>query len=366
MDSSPRIGIVGSAGSYGRWLRAWFARAMELHVVGSDPADPDSLAPEALIARSDVIVFSAPVRHSAALIREYARIAAGRERGQLWMDLTSIKVAPVAAMLESQAEVVGLHPLTAPPKAPSLRGRALVVCEARLQSWRPWLERFLHALQANTVRITPDDHDRRMAVVQNMVHALHLAQANAIASVCDGAIDVQGLLDCRTVGFEADVATLTRMLAGNAQLYADILLGNPHAPAALRALVEHLQSIQHLVEAGDDASLVAGPFSRARHWFGAEAVAQGNYSFERIGYLLADLTDTRALSVHLPEDRPGSLRRLLAIFERQAINLDSVHSSRTPEGQVHFLFGFARETTAAQREAVCREIEGSGVGRVLG
>jgi len=46
----------------------------------------------------------------------------------------------VQAMLASQAEVVGLHPMTAPPKAPTLKGRVMVVCEARLRHWQPWVD----------------------------------------------------------------------------------------------------------------------------------------------------------------------------------------------------------------------------------
>jgi hypothetical protein len=59
-----------------------------------------------------------------------------------------------------------------------------------------------------------------------------------------------------------------------------------------------------------------------------------------VGYLLADLTERNALSVHLPEDRPGSLRELLNVFEQHRISLASIHSSRTPGGEVHFRIGF--------------------------
>ena len=84
-------------------------------------------------------------------------------------DITSIKQAPVAAMLRSQAEVVGLHPMTAPPKAPTLKGKVLVICEARLDVWRDWLSVLFDALQAECVRVAPEYHDRAMALIQAMV-----------------------------------------------------------------------------------------------------------------------------------------------------------------------------------------------------
>ena len=54
-------------------------------------------------------------------------------------------------MLASRAEVVGLHPMTAPPKTPTLKGRVMVVCEARLDAWRPWMASLLAALALVTL-----------------------------------------------------------------------------------------------------------------------------------------------------------------------------------------------------------------------
>ena len=93
-------------------------------------------------------------------------------------------------------------------------------------------------------------------------------------------------------------------------------------------------------------------------------LAQGNYSYERIGYLLADLAGREAISVHLPEDRPGSLRALLHVFERHGISLSSIHSSRTPEGDVHFRIGFDADVDAAVLARAAEEIDASGLGRV--
>ena len=140
MSLRPVIGIVGSGGAFGRWLRGFFESRMGLQVIGHDPVDAGSQTPEQLLEQADVLLFSAPIRHTPALIRDYIRQSAGRERGKLWLDVTSIKRAPVEAMLASRADVVGLHPMTAPPKAPTLKGRVMVVCEARVDRWRAWLQ----------------------------------------------------------------------------------------------------------------------------------------------------------------------------------------------------------------------------------
>jgi prephenate dehydrogenase len=365
---SPVIGIVGSAGAYGRWLRAFFESRMGLRVIGHDPADAASESEEALLERADVLLFSAPIRNTPALIDRYARLSAGREAGKLWLDVTSVKAEPVAAMLRSHAEVAGLHPMSAPPKSPTLKGRVLVVCEARLSAWKPWLDALLAALEAECVRATPERHDRAMALVQAMVHASHLAQAGVLRGQAGLAGTLAELMPFRSASFEMDAAIAARILSLNPAIYEDIQFGNPHARDVLSGLASQLARLAALVGQGDDdarAAFRAEFLDANRDAFGASALADGNYTFERLGYLLADLSDAHTLSIHLPEDRPGSLRALLHVFERHGVSIASLHSSRTQAGELHFRLGFNSGTRPDQLAAVAEELGRTGIGRVL-
>ncbi|HFF2842314.1 TPA: prephenate dehydrogenase [Stenotrophomonas maltophilia] len=370
LERTPRtVGIVGSAGAYGRWLTRFFQQHMQLRVIGHDPADPGSHTPEQLLAQADVLVFSAPIRHTPALIAEYVRQSAGREQDRLWLDVTSVKEAPVQAMLASQAEVVGLHPMTAPPKAPTLKGRVMVVCEARLRHWQPWVDSLCTALQAECVRATPQHHDQMMALVQAMVHATHLAQAGVLRQYQPQLGDLAAMMPYRSASFELDTAIISRILSLNPAIYEDIQFGNPYVAPMLERLVGQLQALQAQVGQGDDTARDAFReqlLSASRSAFGEQALAEGNYTFERVGYLLADLTERNALSVHLPEDRPGSLRELLNVFEQHRISLASIHSSRTPGGEVHFRIGFVAGSDPGAISRAAAEVDASGIGRVLG
>lgn len=364
----PVIGLVGSAGAYGRWLARFFAQQMGLQVIGHDPADPASASPDAVIDAADVLVFCAPIRHTPAVITHWVARADGREAGQLWLDITSVKEAPVAAMLASRAEVVGLHPMTAPPKAPTLKGRAMVVCAPRLARWQGWLEQLCAALQAQCVSSSAQHHDRVMALVQALVHAAALAQAGVIRDCAADLGGLAGLMPFRSTGFELNVAVIARVLALNPAIYEDIQFGNPYVAPMLARFSARLQQLQALVAHGDEAARAqfrAQFLEGSSQAFGPELVADGNYSFERLGYLLADLAGEQAVSVHLPLDQPGSLRALLEAFEAGGINLASIHSSRTPGGELHFRLGIGNDTPAAQLEPVLAHIGASGIGRVL-
>jgi len=368
MTHSPTVGLVGSEGSYGRWLRRFFEQRMGLEVLGADPGHPGTATPDELLSRCRVLVFCAPIRRTPEIIADYVRRAAGRERDALWLDITSIKSAPVAAMLASQAEVVGLHPMTAAPKAPTLKGRVMVVCEARLERWRGWLDDFLAALRAQCVRATPEQHDQIMALVQAMVHASHLAQGGVLGEYAARLGGLEALLPFRSASFELDTAVLSRILAMNPAIYEDIQFCNPHVAPMLDALARQIETLRALVARGSDEARSAFRqhfLAGAHAALGERAIADGNYSFERVGYLLADLAGERSLSVHLPEDQPGSLRRLLHAFERHGVSIASIHSSRTPAGEVHFRLGFDAEVTAQAVAPALAEIDAQGIGRLL-
>ncbi|NOT89620.1 MAG: prephenate dehydrogenase [Lysobacter sp.] len=368
MTRHPVIGIVGSEGAYGRWLRRFFETRMRLQVLGHDPAASDSDALERLLSDADVLLFAAPIRSTETIIDDCLHRSAGRERGRLWLDITSIKQAPVAAMLRSRAEVAGLHPMTAPPKAPTLKGKVLVICEARLDAWRGWLQVLFDALQAECVRVAPEYHDRAMALIQAMVHATHLAEAGVLRSHAQHLGPPSALLPLRSASFELDVAVITRILSLNPQIYEDIQFGNPYALEMLDSLVGELSALRELIARGDDAARAcfrARFLHDNRAHFDAGTLADSNHTFERVGYLLADLVERVSISVHLPEDSPGALRALLQVFERHGINLSSIHSSRTPAGEVHFRIGFDAGLDACACAAVIAEIDASRMGRVL-
>jgi prephenate dehydrogenase len=357
MKMTPTVGLVGSQGSYGRWLRQFFEQRMGLRVLGRDPGGETALSERALIEAVDVLVFCAPIRQTPSLIRQYVEIAAGAERDQLWLDITSIKAAPVAAMLTSQAEVVGLHPMSAAPKA-----------STRLDAWRPWLESFLAASEADCVRADAEQHDRVMALVQGMVHATHMAQGAVLRELAPDVGGLAGIHPFRSVGYELDVAVTRRILAGNPAIYQDIQFENPYVAPMLERLTAHLDTLRDLVRSGDDAArhqLREKLLTHSRAYVGEEAVAEGSYAFERLGYLLADLHEPCFISVFLPLDRPGSLRALLSVFEQRGINLDSIHSSRSADGELLFRIGVERHCDATALRDAMTAIEQEGIGRIV-
>ncbi|MCF5946792.1 hypothetical protein L2249_26200, partial [Xanthomonas perforans] len=100
-----------------------------------------------------------------------------------------------------------------------------------------------------------------------------------------------------------DTAVIARILSLNPSIYEDIQFGNPYVGEMLDRLLQQLQQLRALVARGDDAAraqfrtqFLHDNAQALQH----DALAAGNYTYERVGYLLADLTEPLTLSVYLP------------------------------------------------------------------
>ncbi len=108
------------------------------------------------------------------------------------------------------------------------------------------------------------------------------------------------MMPYRSASFELDTAIISRILSLNPAIYEDIQFGNPYGADA-GALGRPAAGLQAQVGQGDDTARSAFReqlLLANRNAFGEQELADGNYTFERVGYLLADLTERNALSVH--------------------------------------------------------------------
>jgi prephenate dehydrogenase len=288
--AAARVAIIGSAGRYGRWLAGFFKAnpVLAVDVRGHDPADPSSDAPDALAPWADVVVFCAPVAKTVAVIERFARCAPSRAHQQLWMDLTSIKAAPVAAMQASGAEVLGLHPMCAPPKHPHLDGHRLVVCEQRLRTWRPWATAFLAATRAILVPIDAREHDRRAAQVQALGHAAHLAQLTVLAR---GDLTLDALDACATPTFSLDLAMGMRLLSGDPALYAGLLSLTNESRASLVALRDACNVLVGATDSDSPLEALVAHIEALQRWAGPQRIRHGEAGYRRAIEGLASPTD---------------------------------------------------------------------------
>ncbi|MBM2817421.1 MAG: prephenate dehydrogenase [Parcubacteria group bacterium] len=284
MSKQVSVGIIGYEGKFGKFLFRLF-NDFGCEVFGSDLKEghPAHYKNRDVVRRADIVVFSVPPRVTVSVINsliDYSR------PNQLWTDVTSLKIGPVRAMLKSCAEVVGMHPMCA-PSVKSLKGQTLIVCPARIKNWSPWFQRFTDWTGAKIKLCEPEFHDRNMAVVQGMVHAMQLIMAATIKSLGQ---DIAESLEFTSPVYKVALSLIGRILGQNPCLYADIQMLNDYVPNMLQEVSSQLGHLQDIVSKKDTASFSEW-FKNSRNHFDEKTLNKSYELFEKISRLMISSND---------------------------------------------------------------------------
>jgi chorismate mutase/prephenate dehydrogenase len=250
-----RVLIIGGAGKMG----AWFAHFLASQGFAIEIADPSG-APTAFARLADwrespldhdLLIVATPMQVAGAVLAE---LAVRRPRG-IVIDIGSLK-SPLRAGLErlvaAGCKVTSIHPMFGPDTR-LLSGRHVVFCDVGV----PEATRAARALFAPTMaeqtEMSVDDHDRLMAYVLGLSHALNLAFFTALAE--SGEL-VPRLQRMSSTTFDAQLRVASLVARDNPHLYFDIQTLNDYGPSALEALRAATERIQQLVANRDEAGFV--------------------------------------------------------------------------------------------------------------
>ena len=240
-----KAGIIGGPGKMGSLFAGVLARAgWEVTVSGRSTP----LASRDLAERADMVMVSVPIRETVQVIREIAPLL---REDQVICDLTSLKVAPVQAMLASRAEVIGFHPMFGPAVA-GLRNQTIIATPARCRE--ETAERLYRIFRAEGARVTvttPEAHDRMMAVIQGITHFSTLCMAGAMRTL---GTDIGEALASSSPVYRIQLGLIGRLLGQDPALYADILQMNPESGLALSAFEQAVRDLRGRVASGDPAA----------------------------------------------------------------------------------------------------------------
>lgn len=255
--ANPLVGIIGGTGRMGLWLRR-FLEGRGLRVEVASRRTP--VTPAELARKADVLILSVPISIVERLAADLGPLV--RPEGLL-MDLTSLKAAPLAAMLAaSSCEVVGAHPLFG-PDTPEVTGHTVVLCPGRGESWLPWLKGLFEEAGARVVVAPPARHDRAMAAVQGLTHFDTLAFGLTLARL---KLPLSELVEFATPNFRLKLKQAARLLRQDPALYAEIEARNPEVPSALYILARVITDLREAVLSGDIESFSA-LFGEAAEYF---------------------------------------------------------------------------------------------------
>jgi prephenate dehydrogenase len=236
----PSIGIIGGRGQFGRWCQNLFERlghSVCLSDVGTDLSNED------LVRRVEVVIVSVPIGVTGAVLAEVLPVVRSE---QLLIDLTSVKTPFVQQLLTAPCEVLSLHPMFA-PSTPS-QGQTCVTCRVRAGKLSQYFEDAISAEGITLTEMSPEEHDRMMAVVQGLTHFQAIAGAHCMAVL---GFDTAQSLRIASPVYRMRLAMMGRILEQNPRLYAEIQIFNPFVREVLLALLESSRKLSDIIDRGD-------------------------------------------------------------------------------------------------------------------
>ncbi|MDB5077029.1 MAG: Prephenate dehydrogenase [Chloroflexi bacterium] len=255
--SAVRIGVVGGNGQMGQWLRR-FWRDLGYEVMFSDCDTQESN--EDVVSWADVTFVAVPLQVTPAVIRSLAPAMADTKA---LVSIASLMGPSASELIELRGEAICAHPVFG-PTVRRTAGLPVVVAGVRGDFWRGWLVAALSEAGLEVRETTPEEHDASMAVVQAMLHSTYVALCGAMTSAGLPPLEA---LDWASPTLRLQLGLIARILGQDPELYADLVVGNTHAPALLDALANELKHLADLAREGDRAGF-ATAFRTARDGFG--------------------------------------------------------------------------------------------------
>jgi prephenate dehydrogenase len=199
----------------------------------------------------------------------------------LLMDITSIKEAPMSAMLAAtSASVVGTHPMFG-PGVHSLQGQRIVLCRGRGDRWADWLQQTLSSRGLVVSEATPAHHDRAMAIVQVLTHFQTQVLGVTLARL---GMPLAATLEFTSPAYLLELFVAARHFAQDPGLYGPIEMRNPATSEVTAAFQAAAGDLATVLADGDRAAFSA-LFEEVRQFFGAfteDALEQSSFLIDRI------------------------------------------------------------------------------------
>lgn len=275
--------------------------------------------PRPVGGRPQLVVVAVPPTHLAASIVE------ALDDGAYVTDVGSVKAGPLAEVADqveepALARYVGGHPMAGNERSGPL------AASAALFEGRPWaitqhvhadpaavalVEEMVALCGAEPVRMSPVEHDHAVARTSHLPHLLSVLAAGQLndAEPAHLVLSGQGVRD------------ITRVAAGDPDLYSQILLAN--APVVVEVLAQVRAQLDRTIKA-----LTSGEADGAEVL--EEILMRGN---EGRGSLLgkhgSPQIDAGALFVVVP-DGPGELARLFRDVSEIGVNIEDVRIDHDP------------------------------------
>jgi chorismate mutase/prephenate dehydrogenase len=180
---------------------------------------------------------------------------AGRRPAGLVFDIGSLKTPLLDGLHELRdagCKVTSVHPMFGPDTR-LLSGRHLIFCNVGNAEATAAAKELFGATMAERIDMSLEDHDRLIAYVLGLSHALNIAFFTALAESGEAA---PKLARMSSTTFDSQLLVSSAVARDNPHLYFEIQHLNRFGLGPLDALLDAAARVRQLVAAGDEEGFV--------------------------------------------------------------------------------------------------------------
>jgi chorismate mutase/prephenate dehydrogenase len=267
--------LVGAGGEMGGYFSRWF-RDAGYRVLGLDRNDWDRV--DTLCEGIALAIVGVPIEATVPVIRQ---LAPHLPSDCILADITSIKSAPLAAMLETHGgPVVGLHPLFGPTTS-TMDKQIVAVTPGRDPDRCQWVLDQLAAWGAVAVETTAAEHDDIMAIVQSLRHFATFSFGRFLSQQD---VNLERSLEFSSPIYRLELGMVGRLFAQDPDLYAEIIFASPQRRDLLKKYISSMSENLEMLEKGDKTGFI-GQFEKIADWFGPfgeQAIRESSYLIDKL------------------------------------------------------------------------------------
>jgi chorismate mutase/prephenate dehydrogenase len=264
--------VIGGRGKMGGWF-ADFLASQGFQVTVADPKGGPPGFDQLADWRDhpldcDLIVLATPLGATADILKQ---LAARAPRGLIF-DLGSLKTplrAGLDALASAGCRVTSLHPMFG-PDTQLLSGRHVIFIDLGHAAALEEAQELFAPTMAERVVMGLDEHDRLIAYVLGLSHALNIAFFTALAESGEAA---PRLAQLSSTTFDSQMDVASRVAAESPELYFEIQSLNDYGAESLLALQQAVERLVAAVQARDAGAFTA-LMNRGRAYFDVRAQAR--------------------------------------------------------------------------------------------
>ena len=248
--------VIGGAGRMGRWF-VQFLASQGFEVEVADPAGgvegfPHRADWNTSDLDQDIVMVAAPLGETAVILREMAQ---RRPRG-LVFDVGSLK-GPLREsftnLVEAGARVTSVHPMFG-PDTELLSGRHVIFVDVGVPEATREAKALFEPTTAIQVEMDLESHDRVIAYVLGLSHALNIAFFTALSESRE---TVPRLAELSSTTFDAQLQIARGVAHDNPRLYFEIQALNDYGNESITALLKAVELQRSVVQSGNEDGFIA-------------------------------------------------------------------------------------------------------------